>query len=205
MEQIVLLGGGGHTASVMDSIVKLHQYEIAGYVDRDHSREKDAGKLPLLGTDQDLETIYRSGIRNAFITVGYMGTGTVRERLFRQLKQIGYHIPRIIDPSAVIADHVKVGEGAYIGKKAVVNAAANIGMLCIINTGAIVEHNNSIGDFSHVAVGSVLCGNVKTGKRVFIGANATVIQGIEIGSGAVVGAGVTVRHDLAPGQVYYGT
>ena len=203
-ERIILIGGGGHAGSVADSIMQLKQYEIAGYIERADIGGAGALGIPVLGTDSVLEAVFDAGIHTAFVTIGYMGTGHVRERIYDRLKQIGYNIPAVIDPSAILAAGVQIGEGAFVGKRAVVNSNARIGRMCIINTGAIVEHDNEIGDFSHIAVGSVLCGDVKIGKGVLIGANAVVIQGIRIGDGTIIGAGTTVRHDLESGQVYYG-
>lgn len=204
MERIILIGGGGHAGSVADSIMQSNQYEVAGYIERKNIGGTGAAGIPVIGTDRELQTVFDSGIHTAFVTIGYMGTGFVRERMYDRLKQIGYNIPVIIDPSAILANRAQIGEGTFIGKRAVVNSNVQVGRMCIINTGAILEHDNEIGDFSHIAVGSVLCGNVKIGKRVLIGANAVVIQGIRIGDGAIVGAGTTVRHDIEPGQVYYG-
>ena len=203
-ERMILIGGGGHAGSVADSIMQSGQYEIAGYIERESIGATGALGLPVLGTDNDLQAVFDSGIHTAFVTIGYMGKGCVRERIYDRLKQIGYRIPAIIDPSAILADGAIIGEGAFIGKRAVVNSNARIGRMCIVNTGAIVEHDNEIGEFSHIAVGSVLCGGVRLGKRVLIGAGAVVIQEIHIGDGAIVGAGITVRHDIESGQVYYG-
>lgn len=204
MERIILIGSGGHAGSIADCIMQSKQYEIAGYIERADVKGTGALGLPVLGTDSDLKEVYDSGIHTAFVTIGYMGEGNVRERIYDRLRQIGYRIPTIIDPSAILAAHVQIGEGTFIGKRAVINSGSRIGRMCIVNTGAIVEHDNEIGDFSHIAVGSVLCGNVKTGKRTLIGANAVVIQGVSIGDEAIVGAGTTVRHDIESGQVYYG-
>lgn len=203
-ERIILIGSGGHAGSVADSIMQSKQYEIAGYIERENMDGVAGVGISVLGTDSDLEAVFDAGIHTAFVTIGYMGTSHVRERIYDRLKQIGYSIPAIIDPSAILADGVQIGEGTFVGKRAVVNSNARIGKMCIINTGAIVEHDNEIGEFSHIAVGSVLCGDVRIGKRTLIGANAAVIQGIRIGDGAIVGAGTTVRHDIESGQVYYG-
>ncbi len=203
-ERIILIGSGGHAGSVADSILQSRQYEIAGYIEREDIGEKGSLGIPVLGTDSDLEAVFAAGIHTAFVTIGYMGNGHVRERIYDRLKQIGYRIPAVIDPSAILADGARIGEGTFVGKRAVVNSNAQVGRMCIVNTGAIVEHDNEIGEFSHIAVGSVLCGGVKVGKRAFIGANAAVIQGVRIGDGAIVGAGATVRHDIKSGQVYYG-
>ncbi len=204
MEKIILIGGGGHANSVADSILRSGRYEIVGFVDHKHKKENMLGTISFIGKDDDLAELYRSGIRNAFITVGYLGKENPRERIYSRLKQIGYNIPEILDPASIVSDNVSIGEGTFVGKGAVINANARIGKMCIINTKAIVEHDTRVDDFSHVAVGSILCGNVQVGKSVFVGANATVIQSVHIGDRAVIGAGISVRHQIKAGQVYYG-
>ncbi|MCI9082426.1 MAG: acetyltransferase [Lachnospiraceae bacterium] len=203
MEKIILLGNGGHAGSVTDSIKQLGQYEIAGFVGRAAAETNGAG-FPIIGTDDDLKAIYDSGIRTAFVAIGYLGEGNARERAYGKLKQIGYRLPHIIDPSATLADGAQIGEGTYVAKGAIINVNSHVGKMSIINTGAIVEHDNVVGNFSHIAVGSVLCGNVTVGDNTLVGANATVIQGVEVGSNVIVGAGTTVRYRIESGQIYYG-
>ncbi|WP_276947872.1 NeuD/PglB/VioB family sugar acetyltransferase [Acetatifactor muris] len=188
MEDIVLIGGGGHALSVADAIVNGVNYKIMGYTDLSDNH------IPLryLGTDDILKSLFERGVMNAAITVGYLGKSNIRDRLYYMVKQTGIRLPEIIDPSAVISATADVGEGVFIGKNAVVNAGTKIGKMCIINTGAIIEHNNRIGEYSHIAVGAVLCGDVHVGEHTFIGANATIIQGVQIGMNVIIGAGSIV-------------
>ena len=196
MEKIVILGNGGHAKSLIDIIEREKRYEIAGYVVNENDSESSGAKYPRLGEDAQLEQIFQSGIINAAIGVGYMGRSDLREKLWLQLKKIGFFLPVICDPSAVLAGDVRIGEGSFIGKGSIINANASVGKMCIINTGAIIEHDCEVGDFSHISVGSVLCGNVKVGAASFVGANATVIQGVSIGQGCTIGAGTTIRKNL---------
>ncbi len=202
MDDIVLVGFGGHAKSVIDSIEKLNCYHIVGYTDVDSSKEYRGCQY--LGCDDVLQKYYNKGIRNAFITLGYMGKGKQRELLYKKLKEIGFQLPVIIDPSAVLADDVSIEEGTFVGKKCVINSAAKVGKMCIINTGATIEHENLIGDFTHISVNSTLCGNVSVGPHCFIGANATIIQNIKIGSESVVGAGSIVLRDILSNEIVYG-
>ena len=193
---IILLGTGGHAHSVIDSIESDGKYSVYGFLDikgreGDHYRE-----YKVIGTDDLLESYFKEGIRNAFVTDGYLGKGDIRNRLYLQLKKIGFNIPTIVDRTAVIAQDVILGEGTFVGKRVVVNSVAEIGKMCIINTGAIIEHDCKIGDFSHISVGSVLCGSVHVGKGSFIGANATIIQGKTIGNKCIIGAGTTIRKNV---------
>lgn len=192
MEEIILIGGGGHALSVADAILDGMNYEIVGYTDLTDAH------IPFqyLGTDEILEQLFEKGVKNAAVTVGCLGKSSIRDRLFHRAKQAGFQLPAIIDPSAVVSGSAEVGEGVFIGKHAVVNAGARIGRMCIINTGAVIEHNNRIGEYSHVAVGAVLCGDVQVGGHAFIGANATIIQGVHIGMNAVIGAGSVVISDV---------
>ena len=196
MEKIILLGIGGHAHSVVDSIEGEGKYSVYGFLDMKDREGERYREHKVVGTDDLLESYFNKGIKNAFVTVGYLGKGDIRNRLYLQLKKIGFNIPTIVDRTAVIAADVTLGEGTFVGKGAVVNSVTEIGKMCIINTSAIIEHDCKIGDFSHISVGSALCGSVQVGKESFIGANATIIQGKTIGNKCIIGAGTTIRKDV---------
>lgn len=189
MKKIVLLGSGGHAKSVVDAIEAKGLYEITGFTDCAEQATFSYRGYGVLGTDACLETLFRSGIRHAFVCVGYLGKGTVRNRLYAHLKEIGFTLPVIADPSAVLARDARIGEGTFVGKRTVINSDAFIGKMTILNTGAIIEHDCTVGDFSHVAVGAVLCGGVSLGANSMIGANATVIQGVVLPENSFVKSG----------------
>lgn len=188
-DDIVLIGYGGHAKSVADSIERAGKYRIVGYTDfQDHN-----ASYKYLGTDDALQQIFDSGVHNAAIGIGYLGKGNIRCKVYKLLKQIGFCLPVIIDPSSVVSNNTMIGEGTFVGKSAIVNAEAKIGNMAIINTHAIVEHECVVGDYTHIAVGAVLCGQVKIGRETLVGANATVIQCVEIGDHQIIPAGVTIR------------
>lgn len=196
MEDIILLGLGGHAHSVVDSMEQAGTYNIIGFLDTEEMQGNYYKDYRVLGTDDLLQKYFDEGVRNAFITIGFMGKGNIRNQLYRQLKDIGYTVPNIIDMTAVVSENADLEEGIFVGKRAIINANAHIGKMCIINSGAIVEHDCKIGAFSHIAVGSVICGGVAVGTQTLIGANATVIQERRIGSDCIIGAGTIIRKDV---------
>lgn len=204
MEDIILFGMGGHAHSVVDSIEQAGKYRIIGFLDREEMQGKTYRDYPVLGMDEDMARYYKDGVRNAFVTVGFMGRGDIRERLYRQLKDVGYSLPSIIDDTAVVSESAELADGVFVGKNAVVNANVQIGKMCIINTGAIIEHDCKVGDFSHISVGSVLCGEVIVGENTLVGANATVIQERKIGNNCIVGAGTVICKDVSDNIIRYG-
>lgn len=189
MEDIILIGFGGHAKSVADCIERQKKYRIVGYTELTEL----SSKYPYLGTDDVLKEYFIKGIKNVVICQGYLGKGNIRERIYGLVKEIGFALPVIVDPSSIVSESAVVGEGTFIGKGTIINAEANVGKMCIINTKALIEHECVVGDFSHVAVGATICGQVEIGERAFIGANATVIQCRKVGEGKVVPAGATVR------------
>lgn len=200
MEKILILGMGGHAKSIVDAIEREQKYEIAGYVVNEYSGGASDNKYPVLGNDSDLQNLYLQGIHNVVVGIGYLGKSNLRKSIYNKLKEIGYNLPVVCDPSAILASSVSVGEGTFIGKGAILNTDSQVGKMCIINTGAIVEHDCKVGDFSHVSVGTVLCGEVTVGTQAFIGANATVIQGQKVADSCIVGAGEVIRKNVMNGK-----
>ena len=199
MNDIVLVGFGGHGKSVADCIERQGLYRIIGYTDL---TEYADSPYPYLGTDDALEKLYEQGVRYAAVGIGYMGKGRIREQLYEKLTQRGFSLPVIVDPSAVVSPSAEIGEGTFVGKLAVVNAEATIGKMSIINTKALIEHECVVGDFTHVAVGAVLCGAVTVGNSCLVGANSTILQSCTLGNAVVVGAGSVVTKSLGDNTLF---
>ena len=199
--KLLLIGGGGHFRSVLDSVLSLGLYGEVGIVDKEDV--KILG-VSVIGKDQDLPALFQQGWTNAFITVGSVGNTTVRRRLYEMIKKIGFTIPSIVDKTAIIAKGTQIGEGSFVGKNAVVNTGASLGCCSIINSGAIVEHDCSVGDFCHISPGTVLCGQVTVGSDTHIGAGSVVRQQISLGNNVLIGAGSVVLKDIPDGVTAYG-
>lgn len=199
--KLLLIGGGGHCHSIIDSVLSMHEYDDVGIVDY---KEDGYQNIPVIGTDDDLPLLIKQGWKYAFISVGSVGDTNLRKHLYQLIKRIGFKVPSIIDPSAVVARGTAVGEGSFIGKNAVINAGAAVGKCAIINTGAVIEHDCNIGDFVHISPGAILCGHVNIGSDTHIGAGTVVRQQINIGSKVLVGAGSVVVKDIQDGVKAYG-
>ncbi|WP_250278538.1 acetyltransferase [[Clostridium] colinum] len=204
MENILLIGFGGHCKSVIDSIENNKEYKIYGILDKKEKLGQVYKGYKVLGTDDDLINFYNKGIRNVFICIGYMGDSNVRNILYKKVKEIGYKIPNIIDNSAILSNNIKLGEGIFIGKRAVIGADCKICNMAIINTGAIIEHESIVGEFSHVSIGTILCGNIKVDDNVFIGAGTTIKQQLTIGRNSIIGASSLVIGNVIENSKLYG-
>lgn len=197
-KRLVLLGGGGHCSSVLDTAKRMGMFDEIVITDCNMAVGTEYMGSRVVGTDDVLLQLFQAGIRMAFISMGSIKSTKLREVLCRRAMDVGFDFPNIIDPSASVSEYAVLGKGIFAGKNAVINAGARVGDMAIINTGAIVEHGSSIGSFSHISVGAVVCGDSEIGSSVFVGANAAIIQGVKVGANSIVGAGSVVLKDAAP-------
>ena len=200
--KIVLIGGGGHCKVVISILKKMNNFEIAGIVDNYKSESFISG-IKIIGTDDDLKDIYKSGIHDALITVGSIKDNTKRYRLFNMAKAIGYKFPVIISPEAIV-DEVRIDEGTVVMPGSIINIESSIGKNCIINTGSIIEHDCKIGNHCHIAPGVHISGEANVGELSFLGIGTTIIQGIKIGKNVTIGAGSVVIKDISDNVIAVG-
>ena len=203
-KKLLLIGGGGHCKSVLDSLLEKNEYAEIGIVDKKEMVGNSIMGIPVIGCDADLPTLFHTGYQYAFVTVGSSGDPTIRIALFSVLSEIGYEIPIIMDSSSKISNHAKIEQGVFIGKQSIVNAGTVIHQGAIINSGSIVEHDCRIGAFVHIAPGAVLGGEVIVGENSHVGSNAAIKQQVSIGFNTIIGMGSVVLHNIHDNVMAYG-
>lgn len=203
-KNILLIGGGGHCKSVIDSLLELNEFSKIGIIDIKENIGKKVLEVPVIGCDNDLVDLFTDGYKYAFVTKGSIGNPKLRIKLFNLINEVGFEIPIIIDSSAVVSRHAKMESGIFIGKNAVINAGCKIHKGVIINTGAIIEHDCLVGAFAHIAPGSVLSGEVQVGENTHIGANCVIKQQLRIGSNSIIGMGSVVLKDIEDNIIAHG-
>ena len=200
MDEIILVGAGGHARSCIDVIELSGQYKIAGLVEKDNKDGQGNLGYPILGSDNDLRAL-RKKYNHALVTVGQIKSPETRIILFQRLQELDYQFPVIVSPRAYVSKNAQISKGTIVLHDAMVNANAKVGKNCIINNKALIEHDALIGDHCHIATGAIVNGKVAVGNESFIGSGAVTKQSISIGNNCVIGAGVVVKIDLEPDQV----
>ena len=200
MDKILLIGAGGHARSCIDVIELTGLYEIAGFVEKNNSKNNQNLGYSFLGTDNDLSYL-RKKYKYAHIAVGQIKNPEIRIKLFQLLQEIEYTLPSIVSPRSHISKYAKIGDGTIIMHDAIVNANARIGKNCIINSKALVEHDAIIGDHCHIATGAIVNGEVIMGDKNFLGSGVVTKQSISMGNNCIIGAGVVVKKNIESGQV----
>lgn len=200
MNQLLIVGGGGHCRSCVDVIEAEGRYQIAGIVD---AVAPERCEYPWLGGDEVLP-IWVPKVRHALVAVGQVKTGAVRQRLFEMLREMAAVLPRIVSPRAHVSLKADLGDGTVVMHGAVVNAFASVGENCIVNSLALVEHDAQVASHCHISTGARLNGGVHVGAGSFVGSGSVIHEGVVIGQGCVIAAGAVVRADIPDGTTYRG-
>lgn len=203
-KKILLVGGGGHCKSVLDSLIQSEQYSEISIIDKNENIGKHVHGISVIGCDDDLIKLYEDGYHYAFVTIGSIGDATHRIILFNKIQEIGFTVPNIVDSTSIISENVNLSYGIYVGKNAVINTGVTIGKGAIINTSSVIEHDCIVEQFSHIATGTVLCGEVHIGENTHIGASSVIKQRVKIGKNTTIGMGSVVLRDIASSIVAYG-
>lgn len=200
---LVLLGGGGHCHSVIESIEGTKKYAIQGILETPgHGSELISG-YPVIGGDELIPALIEKGM-SFLVTVGHIRNPAPRKKLFEKLAAYNALLVSIIDKAAVVSERCSIGEGSVVLRNAFINSGVTIGQNCIINTGAIVEHDSKIGNHVHISTGAIVNGDCIVGDHCFIGSGAILSNNISICNDALIGAGAVVLRSVTKPGVYLG-
>tara|TARA_R110002126_G_C10488035_1_gene502893 strand:+ start:5736 stop:6404 length:669 start_codon:yes stop_codon:yes gene_type:complete len=199
----ILVGGGGHCHSCINSIVKSGHNVIGiidGYI------EGDILGFPVIGCDDDIPQLMIEHPNAEFIvTVGMIkGTSALRQKLYENLVINNAVKNSTVSSCAAVSPFAKIGVGSIVLEGAAINANAFIGENVIVNTGAIIEHDAYVGSHSHVSTGAIVNGGVKVGENCMIGSGAIILQAIEIVANTTIAAGSVVTKNITIAGTWVG-
>jgi sugar O-acyltransferase (sialic acid O-acetyltransferase NeuD family) len=203
MDEIILVGGGGHCASCIDVVEQEAKFQIAGIVDVPDKLGTTLLGYPIIGNDENLPKLAEN-YQYFLITLGQIKSPQRRIALFEKLLQLGGKLPTIISPRAHISRHATVGAGTIVMHNTLINAGAKVGANCIINSCALIEHDTKIGNHCHISTGAIINGGTQIAECTFVGSGSVVRDNIRIGSHSLIGGGVSVMEEVPDHSLYTG-
>lgn len=192
---LILIGAGGHAHACIEVIEQCDQFNIVGLVGMPEEMDTQHLGYSVIATDDDLQKLANE-YQYAIVSVGQIQSPEARIRLYHRAVELGFKMPTIVAPSALVSHHATIGAGTIVMSGALINAGASVGVNCIINTHSLIEHDTSVGNYCHISTGAILNGNVKIGIGCFVGSGTVIKEGVSIGDESIVGMGLTVRHNL---------
>ena len=191
MKKLLILGAGGQGKVVLDLALTCEKWDEISFLDGGKIGEEVLGHS-VIGDFREYKML-REKYTHAIVAVG---NNDLRLKLTEELIGMGYEVPTLIHPSAIVSQYSTIGAGTVVMPQAVINISAQVGIACIINTGVIIEHDCHIGDGVHLSPRAVLGGTVSIGDRSWICLGAKVINNMTIGKRVIVGAGAVVIDNI---------
>lgn len=197
MKKLFVVGSGGFGREVLWLAKRINEarktWDIQGFIDDNeilHGSMQD--DYPVLGGCDYLEKLDEE-----VDVVIAIGCARVKRIIAEKLGSYSkVHFATLIDPSVILSDRVKIGEGSIICAGTILTVDIIIGRHVIINLDCTVGHDDVIRDYVTVYPSVNISGNVTVGNESELGTGAQIIQGKTIGQQSIIGAGSVVIRDI---------
>ena len=204
MKDLYILGAGGFGREVAWLVERINQDELSkgnekiwnikGFID---------DKEELLGKKEDnyfvvgtCEYLAEQSNKNTIYTVCAVGSAKTRKIIIDKLKASNIKFATLIDPSVIMSDRIKIGEGTIICAGTIITVDSTIGNHVIINLDCTLGHDDIIHDYVTIYPSVNVSGNVEVGECSELGTGMQIIQGKNIGKESIIGAGAVVIRDI---------
>jgi len=207
MRKAILLGAGGQSRVVISILADLGLNAIAGVIDINESGLAPKKNESIMGIpvfSRDVLTNF-SDLKNDLDVFLAIGDCQIRREWFNRMLDMGFFMPNLLSPGAIIHSSAKLGFGNVVCSGVFIGPEALLGDNNLINTSSILEHESSVSSHCHVAPRALICGRSVVANSCFVGAGVTIIDGIRVADYTTLGAGAILVKDInEPHGVYLG-
>ena len=111
-----------------------------------------------LSSDVTLDALDHLSQHTADFThcIAAFGNNSLRAFYTAKIKELGFQLPVIVHPSAVISYMAHVAPGTIVRENVVISHEVIVEEGCLLNIGCLIDHNCHIGAFSHIPMGAVV-------------------------------------------------
>ena len=193
--RLLIIGAGGHGASLAEAAELLGTFEVVGFLDDALPVGQAVLNGSVIGAIGGLRNVDRLDSYRAvrYQVIVAVGNNAVREKLTQRLVNAGFAIATVIHPRAFVSPSAMVGSGSAVMAGAIVGTQARLGLGSIVNCGAVVDHHARVEDFGHLGVNASMAGGTLLGRGAWMQAGAALGYGVEIPAGAILLPGAAVE------------
>lgn len=202
MKDLYIIGAGGFGREVAWLVERINKekklWNLKGFIDDDN--ELLGKNINGLKVEGNIDFLNSLGKENFCVCA--IGNAKVRKTIVNRLKNVSF--ATLIDPSAIVSNRVKIGEGTIVCAGTIVTVDIEIGKHVIINLDCTIGHDDIIKDYVTIYPNVNVSGNVIIGEKSEIGTGAQIIQGKNITTECIIGAGAVVVKNIEEKGTYVG-
>ena len=195
LKKICIIGSDGHATSCVDLIESTKKFEIVGIISKKKDKKnvnKFLNKYQIIDNNNDYKKIFKV-CKNIVIGISFYKDLSLRNKMFEDLKKIGFNLPVICSPKSYISLGAKIHEGTQIFHGVTINKNVNIGKNCIINSHALIEHDVLINQNSQISTGAIINGGCIIKENSFIGSGSIIRENIIIKKKSFIKMGTIIK------------
>lgn len=203
-QRLLIVGAGGFGREVLqwsrDAGLDTGDWSLAGFLDDNPGALADAGPvdLPVIGGIRDYQPR-----EDEWLICG-LGAPRTKWECVSALVARRARFKTVIHPSALLGQHVRVGQGCVLCPGAVLTTNVKVGEFVVLNCYSSVGHDGVVGDWSTASGYAALSGKSRVGVGVFLGSHAVILPGVKVGDWATVGAGSVAWRSVPPHTTVFG-
>ena len=179
---------------------------IAGIIDNDYAgNTEQLHGLPVLGSEQDAEFLQTCKSKYLFFIATnwspdpeHVRDCQKRQHLIDVVIQHQLPCVNIVDPSAQVSQHAKLGQGIYIGALSYIEPNVTIEDHAQIHYGVGLSHGSRIGANTVIQRQAGIAADI--GANCYVGMWCKLFKSdlLKVGDNAIINPGLYVARDVAP-------
>lgn len=201
-KKLVIVGTGLFAEVACSYFDELANYEVVAFACHESYKTSDELCGRRLVSIENLAHHYVPAHVEVFVAIGYGQMNKMRQRVYEEIKQLGYRCATFVHPNVRIWNSSTIGDNVFIFEDNTIQPFTNIGNNTILWSGNHVGHHSTIGDHCFISSHVVISGSCTVGSNVFIGVNSTLHDKLRIGEECLIGAGAVISKNTEPKSVY---
>lgn len=179
------------------------EFKVHGYAVQESYMTKETlyDGLPVVSLEKIVQTHPPTEFQ-CFVAVGYSKMNSVREKLYKLIKELGYILPNYISPRSSFLTNEEIGDNNLILEDNTIQPFVKIGSNNVFWSGNHIGHDVEIGSHNFISSHVVISGYTKVGNNCFFGVNSTFRDSITIGNKNLIAAGAIIMNSTNDGDVY---
>ena len=202
MRKLIIIGNSANSRLARFYFDKDSEYDVVGYALTKEFIKADTFDGLSVYAIEEIKNLFTPENCDAFVAVGYNKMNKIRQKLYDELKELGYRLPNYISPRCSFLTSEPIGDNNFILEDNTIQPFVKIGSNNVLWSGNHIGHDGSIGDNNFITSHVVVSGFVKIKNNCFLGVNATIRDAITIENETLVAAGAIIMKDTVEKGVY---
>lgn len=201
-QKLVIVGDSDFAQIAYEYFTHDSEYEVVGFaVESAYKKQDQLFNLPVIELEKITE-IFPQNEFFIFTAITYLKLNTVRERIYRNLKNKGYKFTNYISSRCFFWPNVVIGENNFIFEDNTIQPFVKIGNNNVFWSGNHIGHHSTIEDNCFISSHVTISGHCNIGSNSFIGVNVSLANNINIGKRNFISPGSIILKSSGENEIY---